>query len=124
MANGVRVQGLRETVRALERLGVQAADLKAAFKRIGAFVRTDAQALAPHKTGRLAASIRESNTKNKSEIRAGGARIPYAGVIHYGGYNHIEPHPFLTDAVEKNQAKAVNEMDKELNRLIASLGLK
>ena len=121
---GVRVQGLRETVRALERFGIEAADLKAAFKRIGTLIQREAQTLAPTKSGRLAASIKPSNTKNKSIVRAGGARIPYAGVIHYGGYHNIEPHPFLTDAVSRNESKAVDLMDEELNRLIQSLGLK
>jgi HK97 gp10 family phage protein len=122
--SGVRVKGLREVVRSLERLGVEAKDLKGAFKRIGALIQHDAQTLAPEKTGRLAASIRPSNTKNKSVIRAGGAKVPYAGVQHYGGYHNIEAKPFLTDAVSRNQSKAVDLMDEELNRLIRSLGLK
>lgn len=123
MANGVRVEGLRETVRSLERFGVEVKDLKAAFKRIGNIVVGDARTLVPKKTGRLAASIKPSNTKNKSIVRAGGGRIPYAGVIHFGGYNNIEPHPFLTEAVSRNQTKAVSELDKELNELIRKLGL-
>lgn len=121
--SGVRVEGLRETVRSLERFGVQAQDLKAAFNRIGRFVVDDAKTLTPRLTGRLAASIKASNTKNKSIVRAGGGRIPYAGVIHYGGYNHISPHPFLTDAVKRNQTKAVSEMERELNILIRKCGL-
>lgn len=124
MSGGVRVVGLRETVRALERFGVQAADLKAAFKRIGTLIQHEAQSLAPKKSGRLAASIKPSNTKNKSIIRAGGARVVYAGVQHYGGYHNIEAKPFLTDAVSRNESKAVDLMDEELNRLIQSLGLK
>lgn len=123
MAAGVRVNGLRETVRSLERFGVQVADLKAAFKRIGNMVVTDARSLAPHKSGRLAATIKASNTKNKSIVRAGSARVPYAGVIHYGGYNNISPHPYLTDSVTKNEKKSVSIMQEELNRLIASLNI-
>lgn len=120
---GTRVDGLRETVRSLERFGVQVADLKAAFKKIGAFISDEARTLAPKKSGRLAASIKPSNTKNKSIVRAGGAKIPYAGVIHYGGYNNISPHPFLTDAVSRNEGQVVKMMDDELNHLIKSLGL-
>lgn len=84
----------------------------------------EASHLAPTLTGRLAGSIKASNTKNKSIIRAGGARIPYAGVIHYGGYNHIAPHPFLTTAVDHKQAQAIDLMEQELNRIIRSLDLK
>lgn len=120
---GVRVRGLRETVRSLERFGVEVKDLKAAFLKIGTMVQDAARTLAPTKSGALAASIRPSRTKNKSVIRAGSAKVVYAGVQHYGGYNNIEPKPFLTDAVTNNQDKAVDIMETELNRLIRSLGL-
>lgn len=123
MAGGVRVTGLRETIRSLNKLGVQDQDLKVAFKKIGNLVVTDAKTLTPHLTGRLAGTIKASNTKNKSVVRAGSARVPYAGVIHYGGYNNIEPHPYLTDAVTENQQEAVQIMEHELQLLINALGL-
>lgn len=121
--SGVRVEGLRETVRSLERMGVEVSDLKAAFKKIGTVVANDAKNLTPVLTGRLAASIRPSNTKNKAVIRAGGARIPYAGVQEYGHYNNIEPHNFMRGAVAANQKSAVKALDDELNRLIRKLDL-
>lgn len=123
MAAGVRVEGLRETIRSLNRLGVEDQDLKAAFKKIGNLVVGDAKTRVPVRSGRLAASIKPSNTKNKSVVRAGGARIPYAGVIHYGNYNNITAQPFLTDAVAKNQDAAVKIMEDELQQLINALGL-
>ena len=121
---GVAIEGLRQTVRSLERFGVEVSDLKAAFKRIGSLVQRDAQARAPKKSGRLAASIWPSNTKNKSILRAGSARVVYAGVQHYGGYNNIKPHPFLSDAVDANRQKVQEELDKELRSLISKLNLK
>lgn len=123
MAAGIRVEGLRETIRSLNRLGVEDKDLKAAFKKIGSLVTTDAKTLVPHKTGRLASTIKPSNTKNKSVVRAGSARVPYAAVIHYGGYNNIEAHPFLTTAVTMNRDDAVRIMEHELKALISALGL-
>lgn len=123
MAAGVRVKGLRETVRNLERLGVSVQDLKDSFKKIGNLVANDAKTRAPRKSGRLASTIKPSNTKNKSVVRAGSAKVPYAGVIHYGGYNNIEAHPYLTDAVTQHQDEAVKIMEDELKQLIISLGL-
>lgn len=123
MAAGVRVSGLRQTIRSLEKFGVNVQDLKAAFQKIGNLVVSDAKALAPHKTGRLQSTIKASKTKNKSIIRAGSARVPYAGVQHYGMYNNIEPHPYLTGAIAKNKDSAVRILDSELNKLIRSLGL-
>ena len=122
MAAGVRVDGLRQTVRNLERLGVQIADLKSAFNRIGNIVVTEAVSLTPRLTGRLANSIRAGKAKNKSEIRAGGARIPYAGVIHYGGYNNITAQPFLTTAAQNKQGQVVREVEKELQALLRRFG--
>ena len=124
MQSGVKVEGLREVVRSLERFGAEVSDLKAAFRKIGTIVQRDAQSLAPKKTGALAASIRPSNTKNKSVIRAGSGRVVYAGVQHYGGYNNISPHPFLTNAVARNQQQVVRTLDQELNTLIRKLNLK
>src|SRR5574338_46611 len=106
-ARGVEVKGLRAVVRSLEKMGVEAQDLKAAFKRIGTMVATDAKLLAPKKSGALAGSIKPSNTKNKSVVRAGSGKVVYAGVQHYGGYHNIEPHPFLTGALDKNQHQVI-----------------
>ena len=123
MREGVRVEGLRQTIRSLEALGVAVSDMKVAFRKIGNLVQSEARTLAPHKSGRLEASIRPSNAKNKAEIRAGGARVPYAGVQEFGGYNHITPHRFLRGAVEKEQGKAVQILDEELSRLVRKLDL-
>lgn len=123
MAGGTRVTGLRETIRSLEKMGVQVQDLKAAFRKIGNNVVSDAKTLVPTKTGKLAGTIKASNTKNKSVVRAGSARVPYAGVQHYGGYNNIEAHPYLTDAVTQNESASVQIMEHELKVLINQLGL-
>lgn len=121
--DSVRITGLRETVRSLEKFGVEAADLKAAFKRIGSMVGDYAKTLTPTLSGALTASIRASNTKNKSEVRAGSAKVVYAGVQHYGGYNNIIGSYFLTQAVEAKQSEALNAMEAELNSLIRRLDL-
>jgi phage gpG-like protein len=123
MTTGVRVDGLREVARTLERAGVEASDLKEAFNRIGNIVTVEAKTLTPVLTGRLAASIRASKTKNKATVRAGGARVPYAGVIHYGGYNHITGTYFLTRAVDNEQDSVIDALENELQSLLDRLGL-
>lgn len=120
---GVYFDGLRETIRDMKRFGVQVTDLKATFKRIGDMVARHSVTLTPTLTGRLAASIRASNTQNKAEVRAGGAKVIYAGVQHYGGYNNITGSHFLDRAVQEKQGEAVRQMNTDLNRLIQSLGL-
>lgn len=118
------VEGVREVIRSLERLGVAVADMKAVFKNIGNRVVSDAQRLVPRKSGALYNTIKASNTKNKSIVRAGSARVPYAGVQEYGGYNNIEEHGFLRGAVEKNQETSRELMDDGLADLIRKYGLK
>lgn len=119
----IRVKGLRETVRSLERFGAEVSDLKAAFTKIGNLVVDEAKVIAPRRSGKLASTIVASKTKNKSIVRAGRG-IEYAGVIHYGWPSHgIEPHPFLTTAVEHQQQAAIRTLDAELNNIIRKLDL-
>lgn len=124
MASGVQVKGLRETVRSLERLGAEVKDLKAAFKRIGTLVASDAQGKAHKQSGAMAASIRPSNTKNKSVIRAGSARVPYAGVQEWGWPAHnIQATHYLSNAVQAKQGAVVDALEDELTDLIRKLDL-
>lgn len=120
----IRIDGINKVVRDLKRFGVEVADLKTSFNRIGNIVVKEAQSLTPTLTGRLAASIRASKTQNKAEVRAGGARVPYAGVQHYGGYNGITGSFYLTKAIGNKQNEVINTMESELNSLIGRLGLR
>ena len=128
----IKVTGLREVVRSLEKLGIEVADLKAGFNRIGGIVADEAKDIAPRLSGALAASVRPSKTKNKAVIRAGGSSVPYAGVIHFGGGvgpgargpHNIEPQPFLYDAIEGKDGELLDALDDELNTLISRLDLR
>ena len=122
-ATSIRVEGLREVARTLERAGVEASDLKNAFNQIGNIVVAEAKTLTPVLTGRLAASLRASKTKNKATVRAGGASIPYAGVIHYGNYNNITGTYYLTKAADNKQDAVVDALENELNNLLNRLNL-
>ncbi len=116
---GARVQGLRHAVRALERYGVETRDLKAAFQRISRRVVSTAESRVPRgATGRPAASIRPSNAKNKSVVRAGGAAVVYAGPRHYGWpARNITAAPFLSSAADDHAQDSIREMEKELRQL-------
>ena len=120
----IQIRGLNETVRSLEKFGAAATDLKAAFRRIGSLVVNRAAILAPRRTGLLASTIKPSNTRNKSIVRAGSAAVPYAGVIHYGWQGHgIEPHPFLTTAIQSESAAVIQAVDDEIRDLIRTYDL-
>src|SRR5438309_303834 len=94
-SGGVQVVGLRELVRDMERLGVEVSDLKDAFGQIATEAAHLAASFAPHRSGKLAASVRGSKAKNYAVVAAGGARVRYAGPIEYGWpARHIQPARF------------------------------
>jgi HK97 gp10 family phage protein len=118
------VTGLREVVRNLEKIGVDVQDLKEVFTNIGEMVRADAAALAPRDSGRLAASIKPSKTKNKAAVRAGSARVPYAGAINYGwAKRHIRAHNFMQRAIDADTPRAIEMMDEGIGEIIRRYGM-
>ena len=100
----IDVDGLGRLRRDLRKLGDDLADLKDANAAVAGLVAAAAAARAPHRSGRLAASVRGNRAAGKATVAAGGARLRYAGPIHYGWpAHHIEPHPFVTDAAQATE---------------------
>jgi hypothetical protein len=100
----VQVQGARTLRRTLKAAGIGVQDLKAAHAKVAEQVEVVATYTAPWRTGRLAGSLRSSGTKTAANVRAGGARIPYAGPIHWGWpRRNIKPQPFISKAAEETR---------------------
>lgn len=112
---GVRITGLRETIRDLERLGVSVQDLKEAFQGIAQDTVEDARGLVRVESGRLRSSIRPGTAKNKAIVRAGSAAVPYAARINYARPGDL----FLNRAADQDLQGKVNAIEANLNRLIA-----
>jgi hypothetical protein len=51
---------------------------------VSRIVAARAASNAPKVSGALAGSVRGSQAKTRAIVRAGGARVPYAGPIHWG----------------------------------------
>lgn len=120
----MRISGLNEVVRGLQKAGVEVADLKAAFKAISSEGAAIAAALAPKRTGRLAGNIRGSTAKNKAVITAGGARVPYAAVVNYGWpARNIGASGFMQAADMRLRPTAVRDIEQALNSALARVGL-
>lgn len=116
------VQGLREVVRNLEKAGVEASDLKGVFEPIGQMIVADARTLAPKRTGALGLALKSTKTKNKAAVRAGSARVQYAGAINYGWPSrNIKASLFLQRAIDSNESKAIQMMDEGLTELFNRL---
>ena len=126
MANaGIRVTGLRETLKDLEQLGLDVDDFKDTFSAISqrgaqlaaGFVRSD--------TGALAGSIRGNRAKNRSTVMAGrGKTKNYAGVQNYGWpARNIPAQGFMQKADERLKPTIIPMLENELNAKIRKRGL-
>jgi hypothetical protein len=102
----VRIEGLDELVRTLKRAGRDIDDLKDAHIRAGQMVAAEAASLAPRLSGALSGSIRSAKQARRARVQAGGARVPYAGAIHWGWpARGISENPFLTDAAQSTESR-------------------
>lgn len=93
----VQVRGARQLRSAAKRAGVELDDLRDAHAAAARVVVAAAGSVVPHRSGRLAATVRGSGTKTAAIVRAGGAAVPYAGAIHWGWpRRNIAPSLYLT----------------------------
>ena len=118
MSYTVKVLGLREVTRSLKQYAGASEDLKDANAKIGAKVAQHARATTPIKTGDLQSTVRYNRALNNVQIKAGTARVPYAGVIEYGWpARNIEAQPFLRRAAWDNQSYVVEQYQANLDSL-------
>lgn len=115
----IQVEGARELRAALKRAADDMADLKAANHDAAQIVADEAKSIVPQLTGRLSGTIRANTAKATAIVKAGGAGIPYAGVIHFGWPGHnIEPQPFLYDALDHRRDDVIAAYEKAIQPVI------
>lgn len=120
----MRIQGMNKAMRALNRAGAETSDMKELMHSLGELVVKTAKPLTPHKTGRLAGSIRAGRGKTKAVVSAGRKSIPYAGVQHYGWpAHHIKSTMFLVKALEARNEDIVRTLVKGIGEICTKLGL-
>lgn len=121
-ASGIKVTGLKASIKALQQIGVPDAEIKAAGTAAGEIVATEARGLVPVQSGALRDSIRVSKALTKVSVSAGNnGKIKYANPIHWGWYKrHIRPNPFFVKALGYTREEVLSNYYKQLNRLIAS----
>jgi HK97 gp10 family phage protein len=108
MADGIKVAGLNEAIRALRAIGVPSAEIGLASQEAGELVANRARSLVPVRTGALRATIKSKKIARKVVVSAGNnTRVPYANPIHFGwNYDrvnlqpkNIRPRPFFSNAL-------------------------
>jgi hypothetical protein len=115
----VEIEGLNKLLRALEKLDEEA---KQSFKdvggRVGKLVAEQAREEVPVLSGNLRKTIRAVNTGRGAKVRAGTARVPYAGPIHFGwGSRNIRQNRFLYRAVDKKVDVALDMYLEEVHKI-------
>ncbi len=120
-ASGIKVKGYKAGIKALQEIGVPAAELKAAGSQAGEVVAREARTLVPVRTGKLRNSIRVSKALTKVSVSAGNnGKIPYANPIHWGWFKrNIKPQPFFIKALGITRDEVYRNYYRTLDTLIA-----
>ncbi|MGW5402668.1 hypothetical protein [Streptomyces sp. NPDC003952] len=121
---GVRVTGLKQVVRGLEKSGVAVADLKQAFGNLAAEAARVMRGFVPHRTGRLGATVRGNKAKNKAVVTAGRATVPYAGPVNCRWpARGIEASEFTKATDEAMEPIVLDQIQDEIQTIIRRNGL-
>lgn len=120
---GVRVEGARELRRTLRKAGHDLNDLKDAHQAAGSIVLNDARPRTPRGfTGRLQASQRQARAATFAEVRAGNARVPYAGPVHWGWpARNIAAQPWLADSAKRTEPQWTAAYEAAVNRVLDTI---
>jgi HK97 gp10 family phage protein len=123
---GIKVAGLKQAIKALQAIGVPAAEIKAAGSEAGELVAGQARALAPVRSGALRNSIRVSKSLNRVSVSAGNNKsVPYANPIHWGWFKrNIKPQPFFVKALGITRDEVYQNYYRSMDKLIASKSTK
>lgn len=102
--DAVQVDGLKALIKSLRRAGDDLSDLKTANQEAATIALRGAQALVPTRTGALAASGRTAKQAARARFMFGSARVPYAGVVHWGWpARGIEENTYGSDGARRTE---------------------
>lgn len=123
-SGGVRVVGLKETVRSLQAFGAEVDDLKDVFQPIAARAAEFASGQVDSDSGRLAGSVRGNRAKGRAVVTAGRASVPYAGAQNYGWPARNIPAQDFFGATDRHmEPVALGLFQAGVDRLITRKGL-
>ena len=116
----IQIEGARELRKALRGMPKELRQqLREVYKDAARPVAQTAAAIAPHRSGALAASIRPLASQRAGRVAAGKKAVPYAGPIHFGWpARRITPQPFLYDALDRRGSEVVDKFEDRVDKLI------
>ena len=123
----VNTTGLREFRRDLRRIDAEVdKELRVELREAVGTVAAQAAATAPRRTGRLAASYRPFANLRTAGVRS---RLPYAGVIEYGGTIRPRGTPIeirryapITGAIKQHTERIVEQFGDAVDRAARNTG--
>jgi len=124
--DGIKVEGLKECLRALEAIGTPRAEVSAAAQRAGEIVASMSRTLVPVRSGKLRATIKSKKQARKVLVSAGNnTTVPYANPIHWGWYydknnfvkKNIMPQPFFAKALGLTRQEVYENYFNSINTL-------
>lgn len=137
--SGVRIDGLNQLVRGMQKAGVEVDDLKGAFGAISDEGARLMSSFAPRRSGALAGTIRGNRAKNKAVVMAGKGKVRWAGSTNwgwpassrYGGKPRrgggwplgMRAQMYTAKTDEALEPYALEQLDQNLTELIRSVGL-
>jgi hypothetical protein len=117
----VRVDGIPETVRALDALGAQIANPVDALDQVADGAAAVAARNTPSRTGRLRDTIATPQAAGLAVFAIGGPTTPYDRPVLYG-WKHARPAPTLDAVTRYLEDQAAPTVDQGLDRLIGKSG--
>ena len=114
-------QGYRELMRDIYLAGADSDDLKAITRPLAERIAATGRALAPKKTGRLAASIKAKDSRVTVTAYI-PARIKYAAPVHWG-WDGESGSQFLSKAEETHRAATYAGIEAGIDRLLQKRNL-
>lgn len=112
--------GGKQLRRTLRKAGIDLAEMRAVHRQAAQVAMSASRP--PHRSNDLAGSQRIGATNTTGTLRAGGVRVPYAGVIHYGWpARNITEQPWLLQAAKRTEHRWIALYKAFLDRVLEQI---
>lgn len=127
----IKVEGLQQTIKSLQALGVDKSEIQNANLEAANTLLRQARPLVPVRTGRLRNSLKASKTQYYAQVRAGSNAVPYANPIHWGWFRdkqtgvnrNVLPQPFFSKALGYTYDQIIRDYDRNMQQLLNKYGI-
>lgn len=129
----IRITGLRDLQAQLKALdGESQKQLRLVLNRAAEIVAAGARAKAPVRTGAYQSTIKVASSQREARVKAGSARVPYAGFLDFGGAvgrnksvhrTFISQGRYVYPTYYAHQPQILDVLTQGLSTLITTAGL-